>query len=326
MNDWKPNSSREVLRKRAEMLSTIRKFFAQRNVLEVETPSLSRSAATDIYIQSFEVSVSPEAGTDTNANKKTDRRYLQTSPEYAMKRLLAAESGPIFQICKSFRAGEVSRIHNPEFTMLEWYRPGFSMTDLMNEVEQLMNCVLGEESIPRFSYRELFLDHLQFDPHLVSATELCKIAESKIDFSGEAYSSTDYLQLLMDRCIEPLMPKTCFVYDYPLAQCALAQIASDEEGQQVAKRFELYGGGMEIANGYFELTDSAEQRSRIVRDIQERESKGLASYPIDERLLAALDSGMPSCTGVALGIDRLLMLLTGNSSIGQVLTFSDANA
>ncbi|MBT3530971.1 MAG: EF-P lysine aminoacylase GenX [Gammaproteobacteria bacterium] len=318
MTDWKPNASLEVLRQRSEMLSTIRKFFAERNVLEIETPLLCRNAATDVFIKSFEVSVTSKT--------TTEKRYLQTSPEYAMKRMLAAGSGPIFQICKSFRAEESSRLHNSEFTMLEWYRPAFSMFELMDEVELLVSCLCDAGSIPRFSYRELFIKHLQFDPHIISPTELKNIAEKKMELSGEGFSSTDYLQLLMDKCVEPLMPAMCFVFDYPVAQCALSKIEEDDQGQAVARRFEFYGQGMEIANGYLELTDSNEQRRRIENDIEERKQRGLASYSIDERLLAALDSGLPTCSGVALGIDRLLMLVTGNSSIDQVLSFTDTTA
>ena len=314
MTDWKPGASTEALRQRSELLSAIRNFFKQREVLEVETPLLCHGTTTDVFIQSFEVA---------NASGK---RFLQTSPEYAMKRLLAAGSGPIFQVCKSFRQSESSRLHNPEFTMLEWYRPDFTMFDLMEEVELLMSVVTKERDIPRFSYRELFLNHLQFDPHVISSADLQAVAEKQMDLCGKDFSDTDYLQLLMDKCIEPRMPSSCFVYDYPVAQAALAKIESDEQNQQVARRFELYAGGMELANGYFELTDADQQRARIEKDLLERKRLGLANYPMDEKLLAALGSGLPACSGVALGVDRLLMLITGNSSIEEVLAFTTDRA
>lgn len=313
MNDWRPGTAQETLRARADLLATLRRFFAERAVLEVETPLLAATTATDVYIESFAVP-------DPSASPPVTR-YLQTSPEFAMKRLLAADSGAIYQLGKVFRRGESSARHNPEFTLLEWYRPGFSLADLMAEVETLLQSVLGCGPIARLSYRELFQQHLQFDPHQISAEDLRELARASIDFGSDDLSSTDYLQLLLASVIEPALPEFCFIYDYPVAQAALAQIGDDAQGQAVARRFELFGKGMEIANGYFELTASAEQRARFEADNARRAGLGLTQYPVDEKLLAALDAGLPACAGVALGVDRLLMLLLGAQDIRSVISF-----
>lgn len=314
MTDWKPGAALDRLQDRARLLAGIRQFFAEREVLEVETPLLAGSTATDVYIQSFSV-------TDP-AHSQSNPRYLQTSPEFAMKRLLAAGSGPIYQLCKAFRAEESTRLHNPEFTMLEWYRPGYSLAELMDEVAQLIITVLSCKKIERISYRELFLTHLHFDPHQIDFHDLRDLARRKIEFSSDGLSATDYLQQLLAHCIEPELPEFCFIYDYPVAQAALAATGLDESKQLVAHRFELFGKGMEIANGYFELTNGQEQRQRFAADNARRRQLQLPEYPVDEKLLAALDSGLPSCAGVALGIDRLLMLKTGATDIRDVISFT----
>lgn len=310
MVDWKPVASLNTLQTRAEILAKIRRFFASKNVLEVETPLLSRSTATDVYIQSLEVVAAKE------------KFYLQTSPEFAMKRLLGSGVGPIYQICKAFRQGEVSKSHRPEFTMLEWYQPGYSMLDLMVEVEQLVDDLLSCGAIPRLSYRALFQEYLGIDPHAISLEALESLALSKMEISSEKLSRTDYLQLLLGNNIEALMPSNCFVYDFPIDQAALAVIENDQYDVPVAKRFELFFGGMELANGYFELTDEKEQRLRFETDLQARKKLQLADYPIDEKLLAALKHGVPNCSGVALGIDRLIMLAVGSADIRDVISFS----
>lgn len=314
MADWTSGASANNLRARAEMLANIRQFFANNNVLEVETPLLARTTATDVYIQSLEI-----------ANPLIDvseTLYLQTSPEYSMKRLLGSGTGAIYQICKAFRQGEVSNRHNPEFTILEWYQPGYSMEDLMDEVERLVDSLLDYGRIPRLAYRELFQEHLNFDPHTISLESLKDVASVRMELSGDQFSKTDYLQLLLANSIEPVMPANCFIYDFPVEQSALAVVENDDEGASVAKRFELFCGGMEIANGYFELVDPTEQRKRFEADRQARKSLSLPEYPIDEKLLAALEHGIPQCSGVALGIDRLLMLVTGAADIREVLSFT----
>ncbi|MDA1371932.1 MAG: EF-P lysine aminoacylase EpmA [Proteobacteria bacterium] len=316
MVDWKPGATVDSLRVRAALLAEIRQFFSDRQVLEVETPLLARSTATDIYIQSLSTSISMGSSEETF--------YLQTSPEYAMKRILGSGVGPIYQICKAFRQAETSRRHNPEFSLLEWYQPGYSMLELMDEVEQLVTQLLNCGKIPRLSYSELFQQILGINPHAVMGDELRAIAESHVELGSKELSDTDYLQLLMTHCIEAQMPKNCFVYDYPVAQCALAQISEDQHGERVAKRFELYCQGMELANGYAELTDPEELRSRFKSDLHARQELGLPIYPEDERLLAAMEQ-LPDCAGVALGMDRLVMIACEATSIEKVISFTTEN-
>lgn len=314
MADWQATACNDILRQRASLLSELRKFFAERQVLEVETPQLARCTVTDVHLHSF-----PVIG-------QVGPFYLQTSPEYAMKRLLAGGSGSIYQICKVFRDEEQGRLHNPEFTMLEWYRTGFSLQQLMDEVEALVCSLLQWQSIPRLTYQELFLEHLDINPHRCDGPALAEAAHSRIDISASNLDSTDYLQLLMHHEIEPRLPEQCFVYDYPAEQAAMATLGTNEEGDAVARRFELYCAGMELANGYQELTDAEEQRMRFKQDQEKRATLGLPAIAEDERLLAALRSGMPECAGVALGVDRLLMLIWGAGSIEEVLSFPASRA
>mgnify|MGYP001285816526 FL=1 len=302
----------ESLKLRASVLAEVRRFFADRAVMEVETPLLGTSTVTDVHLQSFEVRTHDPSQLPL---------FLQTSPEYAMKRLLAAGAGPIYQIAKAFRSGERSRLHNPEFTLIEWYRPGFSLADLMDEVEQFIMRLLCRQKIPRYSYRELFRKHLNLDPHTITLQELQRHSDELIDVRGADLDATDYLQLLMDQKIEPRLPDKCFVYEYPEAQAALSVVAPDGDGVPVAQRFELYVDGMELANGYFELTDAAEQSARFEGDLARRRQLGLPAVPVDEELLAALEAGLPSCAGVALGLDRLLMVLGQNRDICDVISY-----
>ncbi|MCH2576926.1 MAG: EF-P lysine aminoacylase EpmA [Pseudomonadales bacterium] len=314
MVDWKPGASSESLHLRAQLLAEIRQFFAAREVLEIDTPLLAPSTVTDVYIQSLEAKLSDSTGDSPY--------FLQTSPEFAMKRLLAAGVGSIYQICKAFRKGETGKLHNPEFTILEWYRTGYSMSQLMDEVELLIGQLFNLDKIPRFSYRLLFEEFLGFNPHSITGVELSEIAESHIELNNDALTDTDYLQLLMSACIEPQMPDHCFVYDYPVAQAALAAVEENEYGEQVAKRFELYCQRMELANGYYELTNLDEQQARFKTDLHTRSNLQLPTYPVDQKLLAAMRSGLPECAGVALGIDRLVMIASGASTISEVMAFS----
>lgn len=316
MADWQSSASQDVLRSRARLLQSIRRFFAERSVLEVETPALSHSTVTDVHLRSFSVPNSPYS----------KDLFLQTSPEYAMKRLLASGSGAIYQICKVFRQEECSKLHNPEFTMLEWYRPDFSMDELIAEVEALVREILGCGPIPRHSYRELFEQNLLFNPHTATGRNLRNSVIEHIDIDTSKLSDTDCLQLLMEKCIEPLLPANCFVYDYPIQQAALARVEADHTDTLVAKRFELYCNGMEVANGYFELTDAVEQQLRFEKDQNQRAALQLPSIEPDKRLLAAMDSGLPECSGVALGIDRLLMAQLGATNIEEVLSFPGSKA
>jgi lysyl-tRNA synthetase class 2 len=243
-----------------------------------------------------------------------------------MKRLLASGSGSIYQIAKAFRQEEKGAIHNIEFTLLEWYRLSYSLDQLMAELEELVQEVLGCGPISRLSYREIFRQHLQIDPHEILLEELQQLAKSEIDLSGSDLSKTDYLQLLLSNSIEPKLPPYCIIYDYPLEQAALATLATDGHGVVVAKRFELFGHGMELANGYFELSDAAEQRARFEKDNAARKEKELQAYDVDEKLIAALESGLPSCSGVAVGVDRLLMLLVEAKNISEVISFDSERA
>lgn len=315
---WKPSAPLQNLRQRARMLAQIRGFFAERNVLEVETPLLGRHTVPDVYIESMPV--------DVIANGIVSQHFLQTSPEFFMKRLLADGSGSIYQITKAFRQEESSSRHNPEFTLLEWYRDSFPLEDLMSELEQLLQLLLDCGSIPRLTYREIFQQHLGIDPHTIALEQLEELANAEIDLNADGLSKTDYLQLLIAHCIEPKLPSYCFVHDYPREQAALSTLAEDESGNVVAKRFELFGGGMELANGYLELSDAAEQRARFDADNATRIEKGLAVHEIDERLMAALESGLPSCSGVAVGVDRLLMLLADAKHISEVISFDGGRA
>ncbi|PCI75243.1 MAG: elongation factor P lysine(34) lysyltransferase [SAR86 cluster bacterium] len=318
MVDWKPSASLKNLQQRARVLAKIRYFFSERDVLEVETPLLASSTVPDVYIESIAAEV-----LEGNSSR---RNFLQTSPEFFMKRLLASGSGSIYQIAKAFRQEEKGTRHNIEFTLLEWYRLSYSLDQLMTEVERLVQEVLDCGPISRFSYREIFQQHLQIDPHEITLDELQQLANTEIDLSSSDLSKTDYLQLLLSSSIEPQLPPFCIIYNYPKEQAALSTLAADEHGVVVAKRFELFGQGMELANGYFELSDAAEQRARFESDNATRKEKGLQIHDADEKLIAALESGLPSCSGVAMGVDRLLMLLVEAKNIGEVISFDSERA
>ncbi|MDA0280221.1 MAG: lysyl-tRNA synthetase class 2 [Pseudohongiellaceae bacterium] len=318
MVDWKPSASIKNLQQRAYALARIRRFFSERDILEVETPLLASTTVPDVYIESIAAEVTEGSSSRQN--------FLQTSPEFFMKRLLASGSGSIYQIAKAFRQEEKGARHNIEFTLLEWYRLSYSLDQLMSELEQLVQEVLDCGPISRFSYREIFRQHLQIDPHETTLEELQQLASSEIDLIGSDLSKTDYLQLLLSNSIEPKLPPYCIIYDYPSEQAALATLATDEHGVVVAKRFELFGHGMELANGYFELSDATEQRARFEKDNAARKEKGLQTHDADEKLIAALESGLPSCSGVAVGVDRLLMLLVEAKNISEVISFDSERA
>jgi lysyl-tRNA synthetase class 2 len=311
--DWQPAADLRSLRQRATLLATLRQFFAARSVLEVETPLLCRSGITDPAIEPFVV---------VSGDSPQPPRFLQTSPEYAMKRLLAAWGEPIYQISKAFREGEAGSRHNPEFSLLEWYRPGFDHHQLMAEVADLVQCCLGERALQKFSYRQLFQERLQLDPFTASDAALEAVARDHFDPGNLSGDRDLWLDLLMSHVLEPQLGRNamCFIYDYPVSQAALARVVQADD-VQVGQRFELYVEGMELANGYCELTDAREQRQRFARDNAVRRGRGQSERAVDERLLAALAQGLPDCSGVALGVDRLLMLLSGVSDIRQVLAF-----
>ena len=314
MDRWQPGADLDALRQRAAVLASIRAFFEARGVLEVETPLLCTTGITDPSIEPLVV----ERG-----NSLAAPRYLQTSPEYAMKRLLAAGSGPIFQIARAFRDDESGRRHNPEFTLLEWYRPGLDHHALMEEVGQLVEGLLDRHGCKKYSYREVFTEFVGLDPFLATAAQLEAAARQATD-PGSLHGPREFwLDMLLTHVIEPALASLglVFVHDYPAAQAALACIA-EVDGIAVGQRFELYVDGVELANGYCELTDALEQRQRFEQDNRLRRETGRPERPLDENLLAALASGLPDCSGVALGIDRLLMLATGCDDIRRVQAFS----
>lgn len=315
---WQPTATIETLKQRANIITKIRNFFAEREVLEVDTPLLSHASVTDLHLHSFETRYSlSDAG-------QTETLYLQTSPEYAMKRLLAANSGPIYQICKAFRNnGETGRFHNPEFTMLEWYRPGFDHHKLMDEMNELLKLILECKDAERLTYTDIFQRHFDINPHTASVDELKSLAINS-GLSIEHLTLTqrdDWLMLLMSHVIEPHLgiQQPTFIYDFPATQAALAKIRQDNP--PVAERFEVYIQGVELANGFNELSDTKEQRQRFINDLQKRRENNYPAVPIDENLLAALDNGFPNCAGVALGIDRLVMLALKKDKIDDVIAF-----
>ncbi len=316
---WQPSAGAAAWRARAQLLERLRAFFRQAGVLEVETPACSFRANTDPAIESFACRYfGPGPGYG-------ELVYLHTSPEFPMKRLLAAGSGPIYQVCKVFRDGERGRLHNPEFTLLEWYRPGLDHHGLMDEVAALVRAVArrGVEET-RLTYAGLFADHLGVDPHAACAEQLRHLAVARAVPGADALEldRDGWLDLLLTHCIEPRLEpgRMTFVYDYPRSQAALARVRPGDPA--VAERFELYLGGMELANGFHELTDAGEQQARFNRDLAARARRGQAMPPPDDLLLAALNAGVSPCAGVALGIDRLLMWLTGARDIAEVLTFA----
>lgn len=322
-SDWQPTATLDILKLRARMLERIRAFFSERGVLEVETPILSSAAATDPALASLATRYTgplfPHGQTF----------YLHTSPEFPMKRLLAAGSGSIYQICKVFRDGECGRLHNPEFTMLEWYRVGFDHHRLMDEtgelVMQLLASSLSLQTPEKLTYREAFQRHADLDPHTATAAEFARAAERHhINVPRDLLEHNDlaiWRDLLLTHVVEPRLGRgqLTFIYDYPASQASLARVQPGDP--PLAARFELYLNGVELANGFYELADADEQRMRFERQQHARTASGLPAVPMDAHLLDALGHGLPECAGVALGFDRLVLLAAGAKSIQQVTAF-----
>ena len=308
---------------RAKLYALIREFFARCDVLEVETPILSANANTDPNIHSFVTDFSGRSDDGARA------RWLRTSSEFAQKRLLASGVGDCYELGRVFREGEAGRRHNPEFTMLEWYRVGRDHRWLIDETVELISAALqlvGQSvNVKKYTYRDLFVSTTGIDPFLASDSDL-RAALGEVVIDPQGLSRDDWLDLLLTHRIQPNFAPTALtiVLDYPATQCALAKIRHDEF--PVAERFEIYVGTHELANGYHELTDPIEQRARFVRDNERRRERGLPIVPIDENLLAALERGMPDCAGVALGIERLLMAMMRTDNIADVLAFSFSEA
>jgi lysyl-tRNA synthetase class 2 len=308
--NWRPGASRHALEARARLLADIRTFFAERGVLEVETPVISAAGNVDPNIESVATA---------------DGHYLRTSPEFPHKRLLAAGLRDVYEMGRVFRAGEAGRHHNPEFTMLEWYRSGLAYLDLANEVADLVRAGgrgrFDDWPLQRITYRALFQRETGLDPWLCDESELEECAVERGVRAGPL-ERQDWIDLLMAEIVQPALPGETLtvVHDYPPEQAALARIRPGQP--DVAERFELYLGQTELANGYQELTDPAEQRTRFERDARQRQRRGQERIPIDQRLLAALEAGLPECSGVALGVDRLLMAILKLDRIDAVLAFS----
>lgn len=318
-----PTCSIEALKARAQLYRTIREFFAQRDVMEIETPIVSQAGVTDVHLASVQVK--------RHIVGRVQQQYLQTSPEFAMKRLLAAGSGPIYQICKVFRDDEHGRKHNSEFTMLEWYRPGLDLRELMHETAALLNVCLEhrfDEIRPLvLSYKHAFQDRLDINPLQATLAQLKQTAQRvglTLDLGDDRLA---YMDLLFSHFVEPSLgfDTPIFLTDFPPEMASLAKVRLDEDGEEVAARFEVYIEGLELANAYDELLDASVLRARFEADNQERDKLGLQVMPLDENLLAAL-AHMPECSGIALGIDRLLMVATQKLNIEQVIAFPASRA
>ena len=308
--NWQPSARFSTIRARARLYREIRAFFAARECLEVDTPLLSPTTNTDPHIASM------------LAGKPGGHLYLQSSPEFAMKRLLAAGSGSIYQICHAFREGESGRQHSQEFTLLEWYRIDFDYMQLMDEMEQLIDHLSEKRNrFSRISYRELFQRYTEINIELINLEELRDQCRQQIPgASVDELGFDQCLDLFIGLVIQPAMQGYLFVYDYPVSQASLARV--NWRNCKVAERFELFYDGIELANGFSELTDANTQRLRFEADNKERQTSGLPVYPLDENLLAALEYGLPECAGVALGLDRILMVQENIDAINQVQSFS----
>ncbi|MCK0537520.1 EF-P lysine aminoacylase EpmA [Alcanivorax quisquiliarum] len=311
MSDWRPGTDARALKARAMLYRQVRAFFDARDVLEVDTPQLASHGVTDIHIQCIAV---PGYG------------YLQSSPEYHMKRLLAAGSGPIWQICRAYRDGEAGRRHNPEFTLLEWYRTGYSLDDLIRECCTLLSELLALSKVQRYAFRELFREVTGLDP-LTADTDALR-AHAARHTELPALDHAGLVDYLMATEVEAALPpeQLSVVDRFPGWAAALAQTEHDPDGAEVALRFEVYARGMELANGYYELTDTAEQAARFARDQARRAAYQQPPMAPDPYLLAALAHGLPACAGVAVGLDRVLMCQLGESDIRRLITFPHHNA
>lgn len=310
---WQPGVSPEMLELRASLLRQVRSFMDARGILEVDTPILSQYAVTDPNLHSLNTIF------QHSARNETQTLYLCTSPEFAMKRLLASGSGSIYQISHVFRNGEVGRLHNPEFTMLEWYRPGFDEHRLMDEMNALL-LELDFSPARRQKYADVFEHTTGMNPHSDDVTLLQKAAKDN-GLVTRMEDRAGLLDYLFNRLVAEKLgyDRPVFIHDYPACQCALARISASDP--PVARRFELFINGMEIANGFYELADAEEQRCRFEQDNLRRRKMKLPESPLDERFLQALNHGLPDCAGVALGIDRLMMAMQDCDDIGKVVAF-----
>ena len=325
MEDWQPTAGVEAVRLRAQLNAAMRAFFAGRGVVEVETPVLSRGGNTEPNIAPFSLEFS---GRTEGAPRA---RWLRTSPEHALKRLLAAGVGDCYELGRVFRDGEAGGRHNPEFTMLEWYRVGWDHRRLAEETAELARAALAlvgrEARLEHIAYRDLYRERLGVDPFLATDDAL-RMVLGDVVVDPQGLVRDDWLDLLMTHRLQPGFDPAVMlaVHDWPATQCALARLRCGNDGIAFAERFELYLGPVELANGYHELTDAAEQRARFERDLAVRGGRGAPRPPLDDAFLAALAHGLPSCAGVALGVDRLLMAMLGTERIADVLAFDFGRA
>ncbi|MCP4989640.1 MAG: elongation factor P--(R)-beta-lysine ligase [Colwellia sp.] len=322
---WQPTLTWQNAQKRAVILQQIRQFFAERNVIEVETPTLSQGTVTDVYLDAFVCKYNFLA--DSSVEQSVDL-YLQTSPEFHMKRLLAAGYGCIYSLAKAFRHEAAGRHHNPEFTLLEWYRIGFNQFDLMSEVSELLKSILSCNEPLLTSYQDIFIETVSIDPLTASFAELVTILEhygKAADWLIEQNDPDALLQFIFTEIIEPSIGinEPCFIYNFPVSQASLAKTSPQDA--RVAERFECYYRGIELVNGFNELTDANEQKTRFQQDNTKREAQGLPVRAIDDNFIAALNHGLPQCSGVALGVDRLVMLALNCQMIAQTISFTVEN-
>lgn len=323
---WQASMSWQHAKQRAQVLGKIRAFFLARNVIEVDTPLLAQATVTDVHLDAFITHYNYSQDSHCDESKAL---YAQTSPEFAMKRLLASGYGCCYQICKAFRHEQHGRYHNPEFTMLEWYRLGFDHFKLMDEVASLLILVLDCQQVERISYQDLFIKEVNIDPLIADREQLITLISSRDKLSDwlEHEDCVDtLLQFIMAELIEPNIGKCmpCFVYNFPASQASLAKI--NRQDVRVAERFECYFKGIELANGFHELTDAKQQKLRFDQDNDMRIRLGKAEHDIDNNFISALEFGLPACAGVALGIDRLVMLALSLSKIDQAITFPITSA
>lgn len=330
MTDWQPSASFEAIQLRARVLKNIRTFFALRDVMEVDTPILSVATITDPLIDSFSTRYIPLTQTTPQ-----QQYYLHTSPEFPMKRLLAAGLGSIYQIAKVFRQGEMGSSHNPEFTLLEWYRDGYDQYQLMQEIDALLTQLLAPSidlsATQYISYQQAFEQHFNLNPHTASKTELinCCQQQGLENVLDEGDARDRFLDLLISHTIQPGLGKTyardgikpciTFLYDYPASQASLARI-QQLDGVEIAERFEIFVNGTELGNGFHELKDDREQQQRFEQDNYARVLADKPAIPLDERFLASLQQ-LPDCSGVAMGIERLLMVMLDTADIRDVISF-----
>jgi len=315
---WRPTASLEAARERARMLAAARDFFARHDVLEVETPALSKAAVSDPQIESVGATLRAVPGMPY---------FLHTSPEFAMKRLLAAGWPDVYQVCKVFRDGEVGRRHQPEFTMVEWYRLGTTFSAMMRHAVDFLAAVLDADRLPRapryLGYADAFAEFAGLDPLAASTDELARAVRADAGLARALGDDRDaWLDLVLTQSVAPRFAPDglTVLHHFPVTQAALARRCPDDD--RVADRFEVFLGEVELANGYHELTDSAEQRARIDADQRARRRRGQPARPLDERFLAAMDAGLPDCCGVAVGFDRLVMINTGSKTLAGVQTFT----